>query len=391
MGASGGGSTQTVQKADPWEGAQPYLKDMFQQSQGLYQSGALGNLPFPAQRVAPLTPAEETAAEGLNQFGQTPIYQNIMQGLGQTFAQGTGQQPVATAGAYAPMGQGSDVMMGFNPQQFTQGIGGQDPRTQTLLRHHIQQNMSGQPDYDQVQALTEAATRPAMRQFQEQVLPSIGHQAVAAGQRGGSREGVAQGIAARGLTDLIGDTSTRIAEAERQRALQTQMQAMGLGSQQGLQGKQLGLQGTSAAANLGLSAEQMRASQGLGLGQLGMQQQQLAAGMGPQLANMAIMPYQTMLQGGGLQRQNVQNQITDLAGRFDQLQGLPRESLMNYASIISPGAGLGSQSSSTQQNQGSLGQGLMAGSTGALGMAAMTGNPWLIGGAGLAGLLGGMM
>ncbi len=48
MGASGGGSTQTVQKSDPWEGAQPFLKDVFQQSQGLYQSGALGNLPFPA-------------------------------------------------------------------------------------------------------------------------------------------------------------------------------------------------------------------------------------------------------------------------------------------------------------------------------------------------------
>ena len=40
MGGGGGGTT-TVQKADPWEGQQPYLKDVFQQSQDFYNSGAL--------------------------------------------------------------------------------------------------------------------------------------------------------------------------------------------------------------------------------------------------------------------------------------------------------------------------------------------------------------
>ena len=40
MGGGGGGTT-TVQKADPWEGQQPYLKDIFQQSQDFYNSGAL--------------------------------------------------------------------------------------------------------------------------------------------------------------------------------------------------------------------------------------------------------------------------------------------------------------------------------------------------------------
>ena len=40
-GGGGGGNTTTVQKADPWEGQQPYLKDVFSQSQNLYNSGAL--------------------------------------------------------------------------------------------------------------------------------------------------------------------------------------------------------------------------------------------------------------------------------------------------------------------------------------------------------------
>lgn len=40
MGGGGGGTT-TVQKADPWEGQQPYLKDVFSQTQNLYNAGAL--------------------------------------------------------------------------------------------------------------------------------------------------------------------------------------------------------------------------------------------------------------------------------------------------------------------------------------------------------------
>lgn len=37
----GGGGTNTVQKADPWEGQQPYLKDVFSEADRLYNSGQL--------------------------------------------------------------------------------------------------------------------------------------------------------------------------------------------------------------------------------------------------------------------------------------------------------------------------------------------------------------
>lgn len=40
MGGGGGGTT-TVQKADPWEGQQPYLKDVFSEADRLYNSGQL--------------------------------------------------------------------------------------------------------------------------------------------------------------------------------------------------------------------------------------------------------------------------------------------------------------------------------------------------------------
>ena len=48
----GGGSTTTVQKADPWAGQQPYLLDIFQQAQQLYNAGGMAPNYYPGQTVA---------------------------------------------------------------------------------------------------------------------------------------------------------------------------------------------------------------------------------------------------------------------------------------------------------------------------------------------------
>lgn len=48
----GGGSTTTVQQADPWVGQQPYLKDVFQQAQSLYNAGGMAPNYYPGQTVA---------------------------------------------------------------------------------------------------------------------------------------------------------------------------------------------------------------------------------------------------------------------------------------------------------------------------------------------------
>lgn len=52
MGGKGGGSTTTVQKADPWAGQQPYLQDIFQQAQQLYNAGGMAPNYYPGQTVA---------------------------------------------------------------------------------------------------------------------------------------------------------------------------------------------------------------------------------------------------------------------------------------------------------------------------------------------------
>ena len=54
MGSSGGSSnTTTIQKADPWSGQQPYLRDIFAEAKKLYDSGGLSVDYYPGSPVAP--------------------------------------------------------------------------------------------------------------------------------------------------------------------------------------------------------------------------------------------------------------------------------------------------------------------------------------------------
>jgi len=70
-GSGGGGSTNTVQKADPWEGQQPYLiggesngqavPGVMREAANLYQSNPLQY--YPGQTYAPVSPETETALQ----------------------------------------------------------------------------------------------------------------------------------------------------------------------------------------------------------------------------------------------------------------------------------------------------------------------------------------
>lgn len=69
MGGGGGGQTQTVQKADPWTGVQPYLKDYLSQGQSQY------NTPFKfngGTQISPFSPEQ--------QYGLAMTTQRAIQG-----------------------------------------------------------------------------------------------------------------------------------------------------------------------------------------------------------------------------------------------------------------------------------------------------------------------
>lgn len=67
---SGGGSTNTIQKADPWEGAQPNLLFGLDEAMDLYDRGALAPLPYSGDRVAGFSKDTVNAQQGIKNLAK---------------------------------------------------------------------------------------------------------------------------------------------------------------------------------------------------------------------------------------------------------------------------------------------------------------------------------
>lgn len=87
-----------------------------------------------------------------------------------------------------------------------------------------------------LQGAIEAASRPTIQQFQEQLMPSITQGAIGSGSFGGTRQGIAEGIATRGATQTIGDIAARMASENYQAGLGAMTQGLAIGGQN-LQGE----------------------------------------------------------------------------------------------------------------------------------------------------------
>ena len=87
MSKGGGGGTNTVQKADPWAGQQPYLTSTFQEAQRLYNQGPMQF--YPGQTYAQPTAAQLVAEQMAAQSalgGQTAVTQSMVPALQQQLA-----------------------------------------------------------------------------------------------------------------------------------------------------------------------------------------------------------------------------------------------------------------------------------------------------------------
>ncbi len=146
----GGTIFGTPSSTDPstvWGGQSPYLTDIYEQAQ--------------------------TAAQGPN------VTQTGLQGREMALGAAQGMSP------FINQAQQSNQFL-MNPNML-------DPSSNPFLAQTAQ-----------------AASRPIMQALTEQILPNIRGGAVGAGQFGGSRQGIAEGIAARGALQQIGDTSANI-------------------------------------------------------------------------------------------------------------------------------------------------------------------------------------
>jgi len=297
MGSSNGGgggstqhTTQTIQNADPWAGQQPYLRDVFQQAQQLYY----GTPPsyYPGTTVAPFTGAERQAQQWALDYARNGL-------------------PAAINEAMAA----NSLLM--------------DPMLIDIANNPYVQAMNEASVQDYIQA-AQQSLGDISAEFMRKWLPALDSGAVASGQYGGSRQGVAQGLA-------VGDAARYYRDW-------TESGLADLGN-------------LLATTNLG--------AYGQGLEAMGR-----ATMTAPSLIQSSLLPMQVVSSVGAQRRDMNQALIDDAIARWNYTQGLPTQRLADYASLIA--GQYGGQSSST--TTGTVpGQSSQASTGGQLAGAALTG------------------
>ena len=344
-GGGGGGttSTNTVEKADPWAGQQPYLKDVFQEAQARFDDGSSPSF-FPGATISPFNQNE------------TAYQQSVVDYLGSGRGQGMqaraeggvndlfGSNPIfdATRGL-APYGQESlQTAAGYTDQQALNTSGASDTMKQ-MLSGSVARNPF-------IENANNAMARDSVANFQQEVMPALRASQIAYQPGGSSRGDIASGLAAGNVGRSIADfTNTNYMNAFNS-AQQQQMGAAQLMEQGRGQRANEAYQQGSGALGLGLGGEQAYAQNlGTGLGAYGAVSQQ-PIDLAGNLSDVGMQ-----------QRELSQQQLDEDINRFQFDQNIQDQKLSNYMNLIQ--GNYGSTKTSTAE-RGGLG---LAGSMGQLG------------------------
>lgn len=379
MGKGGGGSSTTVQKADPWSGVQPFLvgsqttrlkqgvQPVYKQEQTWDPSAGDGGGWTTKNVISnPSSDYETVGSPGVfpeaqrlyQQQGWTQGMQDLTNQQGQNVANRAGQVDqaygvgnAALAGGFDPNVQrvGYIVAQSVDPTQAFASMGAANPTDS------IQQMLTGQVNTSALNPVVQSTVRRLGEGFNEQVLPNIRGNAVAAGQYGSSRQGIAEGLASKGLLYSMGDAASGMYN----NAFNTAQQNM-YGTANNMAG--LSLNNAQANANRDLAAQTVNVQTQLANNQQAMQLAQ------QQLANRA-QGLNILGTGNALQDQNYQQHL----GLLDAPNQYSWNNLNRYASIVTPGAGIGGQSSSTAPNNTNPLSGALGGALAGAQLASMTG------------------
>ncbi len=381
MGSGGGQSTNTIEKSDPWAPAQPYLLSGLQQASNLQKQ----TIPYyPGSTVVGPLQSEQNAFSQLNNANQNFFGQN---GSGGIYGQSTnaltgslyGTNNLGTMASQLSPGATSALQQGFSGGPAQIGQYGFD----TTLNPYalapqfgqaggldatgaLKQALSGTPDYAGAQGAVDAANAPLLRDFQNNLLPSLNSRATFLNNGTGGIKTLATAIP--DLGQRMSENALSVMEGERQRALSAQQNAAGLVSQGGLQSYGLGLNAAQGQAGLqqalagqNLATDQARAgvqsqylNSLLGYGGLagqlaGQQGQQSLAGIGltPTLAQTGQMPGQTALQYANYDRATQEDALNADIARFNYQQQQPYNQLNWYSQLVNGTSGQGGSQSQT--------------------------------------------
>tara|TARA_R100000900_G_C3340009_1_gene165001 strand:+ start:491 stop:1585 length:1095 start_codon:yes stop_codon:yes gene_type:complete len=361
--SGGGGSGDTIiqeNQVSPYEPSEQYLKNILSEASNLYQSGA-GSQYYPGSTVVPFASQTQAGLQGLENLSRNQLSGSpMMQQAGNVFSGfAAGQAPSVFGGNVGAGGQYSGI-----PTQTYSGMAQLSP----------QQAYLG----DVRSAIT------------SDVMGDVQSQFGGMGRTGSSP--AAQAAAARGVAQAYAPIATQVSEAERNRQLGMQQDALSRAqsanqfqtqSMMGMQGDQFRRQ---QAADM-MNAQQMQAAN-----QYGQQQQLMAAGQLPgmqQAADARAMAGAQGLAGVGGAFEDLQGRfLQEDLQRYQYEQMSPYNRLAQYAGIVSPiASGFPITQQAAEQPRynaltGALGGGLAAGSI-------FGGNPYFAAGGALLGGLGG--
>lgn len=316
MGKGGGGKQTTT--SEPWKGTVPYLiggKDasgqeqpgVFSQASNIYKGGfwtpEMGQV---NDLYKSLFPARLEGADQMTEFAKI-----IAQGQYDTQNKDPNQVSATQV----------------NPVAMRRAQGVLDPT------NSLAQLLTGQVNNQYLDPMANTIAENISRNTRERVLPAIRSDAVGAGQYGGSRQGVAEGLA---LSRMNQDIATGIAPVYAQAFENAQNRMAGTASELNQQAQGI----ATGNADRQLNADQFNSNLTL---------QSNAQNLAANQAKLGNLLKASDLYGQALNFQ-------DLGfGQFQQLLGMPtaynRNNLAGYASIVEPGAGLGGTSTQTA-NQG---------------------------------------
>jgi hypothetical protein len=320
-GSSGGGtqSTQTVQKADPWSGQQPFLTYGFEQAQDRFQSDNPNF--FPDSTITPFNANEQAYQQNVLDYansGRPQAMQTAAESaINNEMLGSPSANPIfsATRGL-APMGQQSLAnAQGYTGQSIMDSTG-VDPIMAQMLSGSVQQN-----PYIQ-NAVGNFAT-DAVSNFEQKVLPSLRAGQTAYQQGGSSRGDVAAGLAAGQVGRSITDFANRSYMDAFNKAQQQQMQAANLLEQSRARRASESLAQGQNAFNLGLGGEQaIGARLNAGLGSYG----------GVSQAPVDI--YGNVADVGMAQREMQQQMLDEDVNRYQFDQNIGDQKLTNYMNLV---------------------------------------------------------
>ena len=344
--SGGGGKGDTIiqeNQVSPYEPSEQYLKNILSEASNLYQSGA-GSQYYPGSTVVPFASQTQAGLQGLenlsiNQLSGSPM----MQQAGNVFSgYAAGQAPSTFSGNYSGI-----------PTQTYSGMAQLSPQQAYLgdLQSSIA-NQSLNAVQDQFGAMGRTGSSPA-----------------------------AQAAAQTAFTQSYAPIATQVSEAERNRQL---------GMQQDALARAQAANQFQTQSMMGMQGDQLARLQAAN--QYGQQQQLMAAGQLPgmqQAADARAMAGAQGLAGVGGAYEDLQGRfLQEDLQRYQYEQMAPYNRLAQYAGIVSPiASGFPITQQAAEQPRynaltGALGGGLAAGSI-------FGGNPWMAAGGALLGGLGG--